>query len=120
MILIDGVLIVMGTLPVSVMVTVCAGLVVFTVWLVNVSNEGEGFTVGIAAMLVPFNATVCGLLVSSKPLTVLLSVKVSVPVSLGVVDGVNVTPTVQVAPGAIEPLQVFAGGAKIHRCARWR
>lgn len=61
-----------------------------------------------AAMLVPLRVTVCGLLVSLKPPTLLLSVKVSVPVSLGVVEGVKVTPTVQLPPGAIDPVQVFA------------
>lgn len=85
--------------------TVCGALVVFTVWVLKVSDEGEGFTVWTAAMLVPLRLTVWGLLVS---LRLLLSVKVRVPVSLGVVEGVNVTPTVQLAPGKIVPVHVFA------------
>jgi hypothetical protein len=86
-------------LPVFVKVTVCFTLVVSTLWLANVSVAGENVTVA-AADPVPVRLTVCGL-------PAMLSLMLTVPVSVPVVKGVNVTPIVQVAPDTREVPQLF-------------
>jgi hypothetical protein len=57
------------------------------------------------ALPVPLRLTVCGLLIA-------LSAKLSVPVAAPVAAGVNVTPTVQLAPAAMLGPQVLLAMAK--------
>ena len=87
-------------LPVFESVTVCAVLVVPTVWLVKVSEEAERLTTGAeAAAPVPVRLTDCGL---PEALSVMLKVPVRIPEAVGV----NVTLMVQLAPAATELPQV--------------
>jgi hypothetical protein len=93
-----------AALPVFFTVTVCAVLVVLTVWLANV-NGGVGeviVTIGAVATPVPLRPYICGLPVP-------LSVKDRVPVRGLVAEvGVKVTLTVHVAVGCtVVLLQVF-------------
>ena len=90
-------LIVSEAAPELVSVTVCAALVVFTVWLANIKLAGDKFTPG--AVPVPVRFTVCGLPVA-------LSVTVMVPVWLPVAVGVKVTLIEQFAPAASVAPQV--------------
>ena len=85
--------------PVLVSVTVCAALVVPTVWLVKVSDVTERLAVVVGAVPVPVRLTVCGL---PEALSVMLKVPVRVPDAVGV----NVTLIVQLAPAATEPPHV--------------
>src|SRR5260370_18272453 len=79
-------------LPVLASVTVCAALMVPTVWLVKVSEEAERLTTGAeAAAPVPVRLTDCGL---PEALSVMLRVPVRVPDAVGV----NVTLMVQLSP----------------------
>jgi hypothetical protein len=81
-------------------VTVCAALVVPSIWEAKVRLVGESITPGavtIATVPVPFKAAVCG-----EPLA--LSVMVRVPVRAPVAVGVKVTEMEQVPPIArVEP-----------------
>jgi hypothetical protein len=87
-------------LPVFASVTVCAALVVPTVWLVKVSEEAERLTTGAeAAAPVPVRLTDCGL---PEVLSAMLKVPVRVPDAVGV----NVVLIVQFAPTATEVPQV--------------
>ncbi len=92
-------MIVKVTEPVLVSVTVCAALVVPTVWLAKVSEVTERLAVVVGAVPVPVRLTVCGL---PEALSVMLKVPVRVPDAVGV----NVTLMVQLAPAATEPPQV--------------
>jgi hypothetical protein len=83
------------TVPVLVSVTVCAALVVPTVWLANVNEEAERLTVVVGAVPVPVRLTVCGL---PEALSVMLKVPVRVPEAVGV----KVMLMVQLAPAATE------------------
>jgi hypothetical protein len=58
----------------------------------------------IGALPVPVRLTVCGLVKA-------LSVNVSAPLSAPIIDGVNVTPTVQVPPAATPEPQVLLATA---------
>jgi hypothetical protein len=78
--------------PLFVSVTVCAALVVPTVWLPNVNVVGDSVTAG-TPTAVPVRATVC-------VLDVALSVSVSVPVCVPALVGANVTEIVQLPPTA--------------------
>lgn len=104
--LMDGVLIVTGPVPVLVTVTVCAALIVPTTWLPNVSDGVDTLTVWVSAVPVPVRLTDCGLPVASSAME-------SVPVRGLLADvGVNVTPTVQLfgVPGdgwSVTPSQVL-------------
>jgi hypothetical protein len=80
-------------------VTVCAGLLVSTAWLANVSDVGDKLTAG-APEPVPVRLTVCGLPAA-------LSAMLMLPVKVPVVVGVNVTLIVQAAPAATDDPQVF-------------
>jgi hypothetical protein len=87
-------------LPVFERVTVCAALVVPTVWLVKVSEAAERLTTGAeAAAPVPLRLTDCGL---PEVLSAMLNVPVRVPDAVGV----NVVLIVQFAPTATELPQV--------------
>jgi hypothetical protein len=87
-------------LPVFESVTVCAALVVPTVWLVKVNEEAERLTTGAeAAAPVPVRLTDCGL---PEVLSAMLKVPVRVPDAVGV----NVVLIVQFAPTATELPQV--------------
>ena len=70
-------------------VTVCAGLMVFTVWLLNVRLVGEAVT--LPALPVPLSDT------EIVPVEVAI---VSVPERMPTAVGVNVTWIVQFAPAA--------------------
>jgi hypothetical protein len=86
--------------PVFVIVAVCAVLVVFTVWLANVSVVGATVIVIVAAAPVPVSVTVCGLPVA---LSAIESVAERAPLAAGL----NVTLIAQlVLPGMPLP-QVF-------------
>jgi hypothetical protein len=88
-------------LPVFASVTVCAALVVPTVWLVKVSEEAERLTTGAeAAAPVPVRLTDCGL---PEALSVMLRLLDRVPGAVGV----NVTLMVQFAPAATELPQLL-------------
>ena len=83
-------------------VTVLAGLVFPTATMPKLKPVPESVT---GAMPVPLRLTVCGLLVA-------VSVKLRVPVAGPVALGVNVTPTVQLAPPARLDPQVLLAMAK--------
>src|SRR5206468_10420164 len=85
--------------PVFDSVTVCAALVVPTVWLAKVSEVGERLAVVVGAAPVPVRATVCGL---PEALSVTLELPVRVPDAVGV----NVTLMLQFPPDAREPPQL--------------
>src|SRR5579864_3794733 len=89
-----------AALPLLFSVTVCAALVVFSVWLANVKLAGDKLTAGVPAAPVPARDTVCGLPVA-------LSVMVMVPVCVPVAVGVNVTLIVQLPPAAADVPHVF-------------
>src|SRR5260370_10349541 len=78
--------------PLLVRVTLCGGLVVFTVWLAKVKLVGDRVTAGVPLPLapVPVSETVCGLPVA-------LSVKETLAVREPAAVGVKGTPMVQVA-----------------------
>jgi len=79
-----------AALPVFVSVTVWAGLVVFTCWLVNVKLDPDKLTTGAGGSVpVPVRVIVCGLPVA-------LSVTVTDAVRVPVAVGVKVTLIVQV------------------------
>ena len=87
--------------PLFVTVTVCAALVVFTVWLAKLRLTGDSDTEGVGALVpVPLSATLCGLPVA-------LSAIDSVPVRVPVVVGLKVTLTEQFDPAARVLPQVF-------------
>src|SRR5262249_52295923 len=71
--------------PLFVTVTLCAALVVFTVWLAYVNVPGATVTCDAA---VPFSVTICGV---PLPLSVILTFAVRAPAA----SGENVTLTVQ-------------------------
>ena len=77
--------------PLLVRVAVCAGLVVFTVWLPKFNELGETETAAVVPL--PESETVCGLLES-------LSAMLSVADSAETVVGLNVTLIVQLEPAA--------------------
>jgi len=85
--------------PVFDSVTVCAALVVPTVWLAKVSEVGERLAVVVGAAPVPVRPTVCGL---PEALSVTLELPVRVPDAVGV----NVTLMLQFPPDASEPPQL--------------
>jgi len=93
------VLIVKLPVPVFVSVTVCAGLVVLSSWLLKVRVVGASITAGVGFAPVPVSAMFCGLVLS-------LSVSRNVAVSAPTTVGLNVTLTVQVlvAPKGMLPL----------------
>ena len=78
-----------AAVPVLVSVTVCAALVVPTVWLANVRLVEDKLTTGIATA-VPVSETACGLEAA-------LSVSVIAPVSVPAAVGLKVTEIVQLA-----------------------
>ena len=94
------VLIVRGPVPVSVSVTICAVLVVFSCWLPKARLVGASPTAGAGFAPVPVSEMFWGLVLS-------LSVSRNVAVSAPTTVGVNVTLTVQVlaAPKGMLPLQ---------------
>jgi hypothetical protein len=87
-------------LPVLVRVTVCAPLVVPTVWLENVKPAGAKLTVVSAATPVPVKVTVFGL-------SLTLSEMLRIPLRVPVVVGVKTTLTVQFIPAATLVPQLF-------------
>src|SRR5258706_295368 len=87
-----------AAVPVLVRVTVCAALVVSTLWEANVKLVVERLTIGIVP--VPERVTVCGLLLA-------LSETVIAPDRSPVVVGVNVMLIVQFPPAATEVPQVL-------------
>jgi hypothetical protein len=87
-------------LPVLVRVTVCAPLVVPTVWLENVKPAGAKLTAGAAATPVPVKVTVFGL-------SLTLSEMLRIPLRVPVVVGVKTTLTVQFIPAATLVPQLF-------------
>jgi hypothetical protein len=87
--------------PVFVNVTVCAALVVPTVWLLNVSDAGVTIAVGVAGLApVPVRLTICGL---PEALSATLTLPVLVPAAVGV----KVTLIVQFPPAANKLPQLF-------------
>src|ERR1700682_5807814 len=92
-------MIVRGPVPVLVSVTVCAALVVFSVWLPKVRLVGASITAGVGIAPVPLSPTLCDLVLT-------LSVSCNVAVSLPATVGLNFTLTVQVlvAPKGMLPL----------------
>jgi hypothetical protein len=86
--------------PVLATVTLCAALVVPTVWLAKVKDAGEIVIVPACAPTVPVNATVCGLPVA---LSAMLMAAVREPVAVGL----KVTLIVQLASTASDAGQVF-------------
>ena len=93
--------------PVFVKVTVCAALVVPTVWLANVRLVGDKLIVGVAAAAVPLSDTACGLAAA-------LSVNVIAPVSVPAAVGVKVTETGAAGAGS----QAGAAGVGLGEIAR--
>src|SRR5574337_1257759 len=87
-------------LPVLVRVTVCAALVVFTIWLAKVRPAADRLTAGAAVAPVPVRVNECGLPVA---LSVMVTAAARVPVAVGV----NVTLIVQVPLAATEAPQVL-------------
>ena len=81
-------------------VTVTGALVVFTATVPKFNELADRVTGELELLPVPLRLTVCGLFPA-------LSVKVSVPVAAPVAVGVNVTPTLQVAPEATLVPQVL-------------
>jgi hypothetical protein len=81
-------------------VTVTAALVVPTVTVPRFSALADSVTGELEVLPVPLRLTVCGLFPA-------LSVKVNVPVAAPVAVGVNVTPTLQLAPAATLVPQVL-------------
>jgi hypothetical protein len=92
-------MIVRGPVPVLVSVTVCAALVVFSVWLPNVRLVGARVTAGVGIAPIPLSAMSC-------ELVLVLSVSCNVAVSAPTTVGLKVTLTVQVlvAPKGMLPL----------------
>jgi hypothetical protein len=86
--------------PVFDSVTVCAALVVPTVWLAKVSEVGERLAVVVDSVPVPVRPTVCGL---PEALSLTLKLPVRVPDAVGV----NVTLMVQFPPAARELPQLL-------------
>src|SRR5437899_400098 len=86
--------------PVFDSVTVCAALVVPTVWLAKVSEVGERLAVVVGAVPVPVRPTVCGLPEA-------LSVTLQLPVRSPDAVEVNVTVMTQFDPTAKEPPQLL-------------
>ncbi len=84
-----------GAPPLFASVMFCAALVVLVGWLVNVRLPGVGVAVG-GVSPVPVKVTTCVVGVAS-------SVNVSVALKGFAVAGVNVTATVQVLFGAVNP-----------------
>jgi len=95
-------MIVRGPVPVFVSVTVCAGLVVVSSWLLKVRVVGASITAGVGFAPIPLSAMSCGLVLSP-------SVRTSVAGLDPTADGVNVTLTVQVlvAPKGMLPPHVL-------------
>ncbi len=81
-------------------VTVTAALVLPTATVPKFNELADRVTGELELLPVPLRLTVCGLFPA-------LSVKVSVPVAAPVAVGVNVTPTLQVAPAATLVPQVL-------------
>src|SRR5256884_521796 len=98
--LVEIVVIAKAAEPVFVSVTVCAALVVPTVWLAKVSEAGERLAVVVDAVPVPVRPAVCGL---SEALSVTLKLPVRVPDAVGE----NVTLMAQFPPTAKEPPQLL-------------
>jgi hypothetical protein len=86
--------------PVFVMVAVWAALVVFTVWLANVSAVGATVIVVVAAAPVPLRATLCGL---PAALSVIVTAAERAPEAVGL----KVTLTAQFDETLTLPLQLF-------------
>lgn len=86
--------------PLLVSVTICAPLVVPTVWLEKIKLAGAKLTAGPAATPVPVRLTVFGL---SVALSEMLRLPLRVPVAVGVKN----TLTVQFAPAATLVPQLF-------------
>ena len=98
--LVEIVVIAKAAEPVFVSVTVCAALVVPTVWLAKVSEAGERLAVVVDAVPVPVRPAVCGL---PEALSVTLKLPVRVPDAVGE----NVTLMAQFPPTAKEPPQLL-------------
>src|SRR5438132_1371591 len=98
--LVEIVVIAKAAEPVFVSVTVCAALVVPTLWLAKVSEAGERLAVVVDAVPVPVRPAVCGL---PEALSVTLKLPVRVPDAVGE----NVTLMAQFPPTAKEPPQLL-------------